>query len=484
MKTGNVKRNFVYNALYQILIIVLPLVTAPYVSRVLHADKIGEYAYHFSIAKIFVIFAMLGLNNYGNRTIAAVRDDEEELANSFSSIYIMQVTTSLFSIILYFGYILICKQGKMAYILTFYVVSSAFDINWFFFGLEQFKLTVLRNTAIKLLSVACIFIFVKETSDVYIYGLILALSFICSQLAIWPFVKRYTHFVKPTKESIIRHIKPNIKLFIPIIAVSLYKYMDKIMLGSLTNMTEVGYYENAEKIIDIPVVLVASLGTVMLPKMSNLAANKRNKDGEKYIYYSVLFAVFLASSLGFGIITTSRVFVPWFFGDGFDACIPLASILALSTIFIAVANVMRTQYLIPMHEDKTYIISVFIGAITNIILNLLLIPGMKSAGAAIGTLAAEAAVCIYQFKKIKKEANFANPIIKSTIFIASGVIMWLVVRSIPIRFTDPLLILLFEVVVGIVAFFVSLILILIIRKYVFKRENVFPDGIISILKKG
>lgn len=484
LKSSSVKKNFIYNSAYQVLVLLLPLVTSPYISRVLGAGGIGEYAYNFSIAKYFVIFAMLGLNNYGNRTIAAVRDDKEKLARTFSSIYVMQIATSVLIILAYIFYIVIFDRGIMAYVLALYVVSAAFDINWFFFGIEQFKLTVLRNTVIKLLSVACIFIFVREDSDVYVYGLILALSFIFSQVAIWPFVKRYTSFVKPSKDEVISHIKPNLTLFIPVIAVSLYKYMDKIMLGAMTDLTEVGYYENTEKIIDIPVALITSLGTVMLPKMSNLVATNKQKESEKYTYYSVLLAVFLSSSLGFGIMAISKDFVPWFFGSGFEPCIILFSILAPSTVFMAVANVMRTQYLIPKHEDKIYIVSVFIGAVTNIVLNTLLIPNLKAAGAAIGTLVAEAMVCIYQYIKIRKETDFTKPILRSIPFVIAGVAMWLVINAIKINVSSILLIILIEVVIGIIIYFAAVGFLLLIRRKVFKREAVFPDGITKLLKKG
>lgn len=476
MKTGSVKANFLYNSLYQVLVLLLPLVTTPYLSRVLGADGIGEYGYHFSIAKYFALFAALGLSNYGSRTIAAVRDDPEKLARTFSGIYCMQLLTSLAAIAVYFGYALLLGQSRMAYVLVFYVVSAAFDINWFFFGIEQFKLTVIRNTVIKLASVACIFLFVRKPSDVYLYGLILSLSFILSQLAVWPFLRKYTRFVRPTRQEVFSHFKPNLVLFIPVVAVSLYKLMDKIMLGLMTDMTEVGYYENTEKIIDIPVLLVASLGLVMLPKMSNLAANDRREEGNRYTYYSFLFAAFLASSLGFGIMAVSPEFVPWYFGDGFEPCIALFAILAPSTVFMAMANVVRTQYLIPMHKDKVYIGSAFLGAITNIVLNAILIPRFRSAGAAIGTLAAEAAVCIYQFARVWKETDFQKPVLRSIPFILAGVVMWLVLLILPRPFEAPLLNLLYEVAIGAVLYFAVLLLLLVIRRYLFRREPMFPEG--------
>jgi len=459
IKTESVKKNFIYNALYQLLAILLPLITTPYISRVLGAEGIGIYSYSYSVSKYFVIFAMLGLNNYGNRTIAAVRDDKEKLSRTFWSIYYMQLITACLAIAVYSIYVFAFNSSAVSYIMFLYVLTSLFDINWFFFGIEQFKLTVTRNTLIKLGSVACIFLFVKKSSDVYIYCIILAGCLLLSQLALWPFLKRYVEFVKPCFKEIRFHFKSNIILFIPVLAVSLYKTMDKIMLGNMSSKVEVGFYENSERIIDIPIALIQSLGTVMLPKMSNLMANNKKDEGNRYIRASLVFVVFLASSLSFGIMAVSPEFVPWFYGNGFDACIVLFMILAPSTIFMAIANVVRTQYLIPMHEDKIYIVSVFLGALTNIILNAIFIPVYNAAGAAIGTLCAEAVVCIYQMIKIWKEIDIKGTIFKSIPFIIAGIIMCLMLLSFNLNVQSALLAVLLKVVLG------ALIYVLIIGMY-------------------
>lgn len=483
MASSNIKKNFLYNSMYQILALLLPLITTPYISRVLGAEGIGEYAYHFSVAKYFVLFAMLGLNNYGNRTIASVRDDEDKLSKTFSSIYVMQITFAVTVFIAYIGYVLISGSGSMAYVLCFYVLSSVMDINWFFFGIEQFKLTVIRNTFIKLISVACIFVFVKTKSDVYVYGLIMALSFFCSQLAVWPFVRKYTHFTKPSIQDVFLHVKPNLLLFVPVIAVSLYKSMDKIMLGMMTNLTEVGYYQNSEKIIDIPESLIMALGTVMLPRMSNLIANNKKEEGTRYIYYSILFAAFLSSSLGFGIAGISREFVPWFFGQGFNPCITIFSILAPSTVFIALANVIRTQYLIPTHKDKIYISSVFIGATINLLLNAILIPYFYAAGAAIGTLAAEGAVCIYQYYKVRNDANFLQPVVRSIPLLFSGFLMFLLLRSFELPFNNLLVCILMKILIGAIVYLLSASILYVVRKHVLRKDDVIPGGIKRLLKR-
>ena len=157
----SVKKNFIYNTIYQILLVILPLITAPYISRTLGANAVGVYSYTNSVAYYFILIAMLGISNYGNRTIASVRDNKEKLNEKFSSIYTLQFILFIIAIISYVVYSLfIASENNMIFLLqTFYVVSGLLDISWLFFGLEQFKLTVFRNVVIKILTVISMFIF-------------------------------------------------------------------------------------------------------------------------------------------------------------------------------------------------------------------------------------------------------------------------------------------------------------------------------------
>ena len=290
---SNVKKNFIYNIMYQILVMILPLITAPYIARVLGTEGVGIYSYTYSVAYYFVLFAMLGLNNYGNRQVAKVRDDKDKLSKTFISIYCMQLITSAIMILCYIIYLMffIKENLNIAIIQIIYLISTAFDINWFFFGLEKFKLTVTRNTIIKILTVICVFIFVKTRDDLYKYTLIMSIGTLISQLMIWPFVKKSVKFVKISIKDIFKHIKPCLILFIPVIAVSLYKIMDKVMIGNMSTMEQVGLYENSEKIVNILTALITALGTVMLPKISNLLANGEKEKSKQYIEKSMEFTI-------------------------------------------------------------------------------------------------------------------------------------------------------------------------------------------------
>lgn len=422
----SVKINLVYNFLYQILAIVMPLITTPYIARILGPTKIGEYSYSYAIAYYFVMLTMLGLNNYGNRSIASVRDKKDMLSRTFCSIYWMQLGMGIISLFCYIIYGLFFSNILMTWITSLYVLSAIFDVNWFFFGLEQFKLTVTRNAFIKLFTTVFIFIFVKRQEDVYLYALIMVLGILISQLILWQFLRKYVHYEKVSFKEVARHIKPNLILFIPIIAVSLYKVMDKIMLGSMTTKTEVGLYESSERIIQIPMALIQSMGTVMLPKMTNLIANNDEEATKSYFSISIMLAMFLSSSMCFGIMGVARFFVPIYYGAGYQKCIYLFQILLPSCIFLAFANVIRTQYLIPRKKDGIFISSVIMGAFVNIFCNLLLIRKLGSIGAAIGTLLAEIVVCVYQALMIRHEVNVFKYAKESLLFVIPAVLMYLI----------------------------------------------------------
>lgn len=455
--SNSIKSNFLYNLTYQILILIIPLITTPYLSRILGSEGIGNYAYAYSCAYYFVIFAHLGLNNYGNRSIASIRDNKARLNNTIWEIYFLQLFTSILSIVLYIFVVIFVFKSPMSWIMSFYVLSALFDINWIFFGLENFKLTVIRNTVIKVLATTLIFILVKSSTDLYIYGMIMSISFLISELALWPYLLKKVPFKIPEVDKIIKHFKPNIVLFIPIIAVSLYKYMDKIMLGAMTTVSQVGYYESVERIMNVPIAVITALGTVMLPQMSNLISKGRNEQAKRYLNNSINFAMFVSCALCFGIMGVSDIFVPLFYGNGFEACISLFNILMPSCIFVAFSNVIRTQYVIPNGQDKIFIISVSCGALCNLIINFLLIPQYQANGAAIGTLCAEVAVWGVQLIAVRKDLKVKRFLIKTIPFLISGGLMYFVLVNISIQDTSVVG-LFYKIIIGIIIYLSCIVL--------------------------
>lgn len=433
---NNPKKNFIYNIIYQLLILIIPLITAPYLSRVVGPEGVGTFSYTYSIAHYFMLFCMLGVNNYGNRTIAKVRDNKGELSKKFWSIYYFQLLMGIVSILFYIIYILLFEsEYKMiAFIQILYILAATLDINWLYFGLEEFKITITRNTLVKLGTVVLIFLFVKEENDLWIYTLIMSGMFLLSQIILWGFISKRIKFTKVTFKEILSHIKPNLILFIPVIAVSIYKIMDKVMLGAIANVTEVGFYEQGEKITNIPLTLITALGTVMLPRISNIIAKGEKERVNQYIAKSINFVMFMSLAMCFGLLTIGYEFAPLYLGGEFQKSGIVIMMLSLTLPFISFANVIRTQYLIPNEKDKIYLISVIIGAITNLILNFIFIPKIGCIGACIGTIVAEISVMMYQSIKIKNEINITEYLKSSTPFIIKSLIMFIIIY--PINFIE------------------------------------------------
>lgn len=449
----NVKINFIYSTIYQMLAIITPLITSPYVSRVLGSEGVGAYSYTYSIASIFALFGMLGVNNYGNRTIASCCDDKEERSGIFWNIWFVQLVMTLITVIIYLIY-LTCVCEKRFYVVSYIemlvVISSMLDINWYFFGMEEFKITVTRNIIIKILSVILIITCVKQRADVWLYTLIVVGCAFVSNLVLWPFLKKEVVFCRPDLNEAKKHIKPMLVLFIPVVAISIYRKMDKMMLGSMSTMVQSGYYENVEKIINIPSGVITALGTVMLPRMSYLFAKGESKQSQRYIRLSMEFVCFLSFAMAFGIAGIAQEFAPFFFGEEFQDVGILIIAISPTIVFSAWANVIRTQYLIPNHEDKSYVISVCIGAAVNFVTNYLLISLLGAMGAVIGTVLAELSVMIYQTYVVRKELEISLYLKNGIFYLLAGIVMFITIRLSVKIFTiqSNLILILFEICLG------------------------------------
>ncbi|MGN1372255.1 MAG: flippase [Candidatus Coprovivens sp.] len=454
MNSNSPKKNFLYNIIYQVLILIIPLITAPYLSRVVGAEGVGTFSYTYSIAQYFMLFCLLGINNYGNRTIAKVRDNKKELSKKFWSIYFFQLLIGTIVTAIYLIYVLLFVNNYkiIALIQVLYVISATVDINWFYFGLEEFKMTITRNTILKLGSVILIFLLVKQKDELWIYTLIMAGMTLLSQLVLWGFIKNKVSYTKIAIKDVLSHIKPNLLLFIPVIAVSLYKMMDKVMLGIISGVTEVGFYEQGEKITNIPLTLITALGTVMLPRISNIIAKGENEKVNQYISKSISFVMFMSVPMCFGLLTIGYNFAPLYLGNEFQKSGIVISLLSSTLPFISFANVIRTQYLIPKEKDKIYIRSVIIGAITNLILNLLFIPYLGSIGACIGTIAAEAIVMLYQSFMVRKEISIKDYLKLSLPFILKAIIMFMLIYPFNLIKMNSIIRIMLQVVLGVVIY--------------------------------
>ena len=265
---------------------------------------------------------------------------------------------------------------------------------------------------------------------------------------VWPFLKSQIIITRVSFKSIVKHVKPNVILFIPVIAVSLYNIMDKIMLGSLSTKIQLGYYDSSEKVLQIPIALITALGTVMMPRMASMRATAQKKQINSVVGKSIEFAMFLSCGMAFGLMGVAKTFVPWYYGNSFEDCIMLFKVLLPSCIFLAFANVIRTQFLIPYEKDKIYIFGVISGALVNLFFNFLLIPKFQAIGASIGTLLAEITVCFVQAGLVKNELNIMIFCKKTIKYIISGIIMFTIIVHIDFNIFNTFLNLKLQVIIG------------------------------------
>lgn len=443
------KKNYIFQVLYQLLTLMLPLITAPYVTRTLGASNLGIYTYSLSVSTIFLKVAELGIVNHGSRSIANVQDNENERSKVFCNIYAIQVISSLVVTLVYIVYVfLFVKEDKLiGFLQTLSVASSLVNISWLYIGMENFKKIVFRDTAVKILSLTCIFIFVHEKNDLWIYASIILVSSIVGYLTLWIRIKKYIDFCKPSFEEIKKQIKPILVLFIPTIAVTFYTTMDKVMLGVISGKSQVAYYQYAATLASIPLSFITSFGNVMMPHMTAKSAKKENNIDET-INKSLLFIMFLSSAFAFGEAAISKEIIPIYYGSEFVASIPLLVLLSFKLPFLSWANVIRTQCLIPENRDREYIISLFVGAAVNLSMNFVLISKYDAIGAAIATMFAEISVCFVQTKYVWKRLRLSRTLLYGIGFQIIGIVMYFCVRLVAHQFETTIITLLFEVLNG------------------------------------
>ncbi|ERK32242.1 flippase [Clostridium intestinale] len=455
----SVGKNYFYNLIYQITLILIPLITIPYISEVLGPTGIGINSFTNSIAQYFILAGTLGMTIYGNRTIATVRNDKEKCRSIFWEIFILQLVTCVasFSIyILIFGF---NNKYSLYYLMqSMYILAAAVDITWYFMGVEDFKKASLRSTFVKLVSVVAMFIFVKDFDDLWKYILINSLSMLIGQIIMWFYVDKSFLKIKYLKNiHILTHLKPALQLFIPQVAIQVYMVLDKTMTGVLANETEVGFYDNSQKIIRLSLAIVTSLGMVMLPKIANLYSSGELNKMKEHLQKAFRFMTMISLPLIFGLIGISDNFVPWFFGKEFLKVINLMKLSSIMILVIAWGNVFGTQYILALGKMKEYTTSVVIGAIINFSLNLVLIPRLLSLGAVIATLCAEiiiAGIQLYYSKEIVTKEWFYC----GWKYWISSVIMFLGVYFIGNLVNSNLVGTCIQIITGAVIYFVMLII--------------------------
>ena len=428
MAKKSVAKNYLYNLAYQILVLILPLITAPYISRILGAENIGIYSFTLSISAYFILFGSLGIALYGKREIAYLQKDRKKYSILFWEIITLRTITMSIALVVYYFTFVQGEQYQIYYqILMLEIIGNCIDISWFFQGLEEFKKTVTRNTIIKIISVICIFAFIKTKLDLQKYFWIYVASIFVGNMSLWLYLPKYLSKIKIKELKITKHLKPTLSLFIPQIAIEVYTLLDRTMIGNIiTDKSEVGFYDQSQKIIKVVLAVITSLGTVMLPRIAHNFAKGKKETVTAYMKKSFNLIFLLAFPMIFGIIAVSKSFVPVFFGRGYDKVAILMSVISPILLLIGLSNVTGTQYLLPTKRQREFTTSVVCGAIVNLILNAILIWNLGAIGASIATVIAELTVTCVQIYFVRNDFDLKQVFKLGKNYLLSSLIMFFV----------------------------------------------------------
>lgn len=425
---GGIFKNYLYNIFYQVFLIIAPLLTAPYLARVLGATQLGIFNYVTSMTSIFATFGLLGFYNYGCRHIAYSRNYKEKVTNAFYELMIMRIALCVIATVLYFYFFANSKYSSYFKIQYLWLLAYYLDISWFFVGMEDMGPAVLKNFFAKFISIIGTFIFVETEEDLWIYVFLIAGMTLVANISIYPQIKKYIG--KPSIDSLAfsSHLVGALRLFLPQIATMLYLQMGKVMIEFYTGTTEqVAFYDNAEKIVKIPLAFITALGIVMMPRMASAFSDKNNEKIREYVISVINFSSMLAFPMMVGIACLAAYFIPWYLGNEFLPVI--TAIIVLSPIIIAnsFSCVSGTQYFTATNQMAILTFSYVCAAIVNFIFNMLLIPYYGFIGAATGTVAAEFVCVIIQYFILSKQINIKEIYAKALKYFIFSLLMGIVV---------------------------------------------------------
>lgn len=455
----SIKANYIYNLAYQIIAIAVPLFTTPYISRRLGVAAIGDYSYISGIVSYFGLIAGTGTVNFARREIAVCQNDRMQRSILFWEIFFFRLLCIGLAFLIYTVYFInFMPQYRKLFCIQYLVLLSwTADITWYFQGTENFRITSVRNSMVKMTEAVFIFALVKKESDLYVYVFIISTTELIGNLTMCG--RAFKEIIWPGFHRI--HITENIKgimgLFMPVLAIQLYTVLDKTMLGSLCDTTEVGYYSQAEKVIKLALTLPSALISVLLPRLAVLYRNNDIESINKYYRKTLNFIFLLSVPMLAGCFMLSTEFVPVFFGKGYDPVINLMRVECLLFVVLSLGRLFG-NFLISMNRQKKYTVAVTLAAITNMILNYIFIGCMDlgAMGAAIASVVAESISTGVQLYFIKDLFGCEAIFREITGYLLPASVMMAAILMIQ-NFFDGIICLLLSIITGVAVYGLMLI---------------------------
>jgi len=408
-KIQTVKKNFIMNFILTAANFIFPIVTFPYVSRILLAEGTGKVAFAASIASYFSTIAALGIPTYGIRACARIRDDKDKLNKTVQELLIIHMSATSLALMFYFISVFIVpelyKEKTLMLINSLSIILNVFGVNWLYQALEQYSYITYRSIFFKIISIILMFFFIHQKSDYIIYGGIAIFANAGSNILNFIRLRKLINFKKVESYSFLVHIRPILVFFAQSVAITVYTNLDTVMLGFMQSDIEVGYYNAAIKIKTILLSLVTSLGTVLLPRLSYCIQKNDKIQFQTLISKSIRFVFIIALPLTIFFILFAKETLIVLSGRDFIGATLAMQIITPTILLIGLSNITGIQILTPLGKEKIVVYSVTFGAILDLIVNYICIPRLGAAGASLGTLIAEFSVLAVQIMYTSKQLH-------------------------------------------------------------------------------
>lgn len=457
---SRIVKNYIYNILYNLAALFIPLLTAPYLARKLGADMLGTFAYIQSSTAIICTISMLGTYTFGNRQVAYTRDNKQQMSQEFCNIMGLRIMLGIVGTVVYivFGF----SSEYWPYFLLYYIyyLGYVIDCSWLFVGVEDMKVCTLKNFFAKIGSAVCIFLFIKSEDHLGRYVVILALATFFANASVYTQIKKYVIICKVQMKSVFPNLKSAFQLCLPTLVSTVYLQIDKLMIQWITgNEYEITYYDQAEKIIMIPLAFITVLSTVMMPRIANEFHKGQRKQISRLITKACGYSMMMACPLMFGMIGIASHFIPWYLGRTFLPVSYAIIVLGPYVITNTLLGISGGQYFMATDQIPILLKSNIIGMVANVIVNSVMISFWGFLGAAIATIVSQCLMVIYQYYHMNKQIAVISTILKQVKYFVYSAIMFIGVWFVGNNKVPSVLVTIEQITVGMACYFVILLLV-------------------------
>ncbi|OWP36078.1 flippase [Limosilactobacillus fermentum] len=455
-----VLKNYLYNLTYQMLNVIIPFITAPYVSRVLGPSGVGDYNYIYGIVSYFGVFAVTGTVAYGQREIAKRQKDIVSRSKLFWDIFYFRLFSTVLVTIVYsyFTMNFLVKYRSLLLVNYVLIFSWILDVSWYFQGVENFKVTAVRNSFVRIISTVMIFVFVKSRTEVWLFTLIMCGSSLLGNVTMIPYLKNEIKILNVNLKEIFSRTRGIMSLFFPVIAIQLYTVLNKVMLGAMGSSREVGFYSQGNQVITVGTTVIYAFVAVLTPRIAALYAEKNDIQIKKYMSNAIANVYFMGLPMMMGCIAVAKLFVPVFFGKGYGPVVLLMQVMSVLFVIIGIDQLVGT-FLVSMNKQNIFTVAVTVAAVVNIIFNTLFIYlGMGALGVAYATIISELSTTIIEIIGLRSYIKLSDFYFYFIKYLIPSVIMYVAIRILNIFLAYGTLKLVILIVMGVLIYFMYMII--------------------------